>query len=70
MKFDKSRLIGVGRGPGTRESGDYLTQLWFTQDDKSVVVATYYEDCELRLSRTESMNDMKNAAYAVSPPKL
>ena len=70
MKLDGSRLVGVGKEPSALGSGGYLTQLWFAQDDHSVVVATYYEDCELKLSRESSIANMHNAAYAVASPKM
>jgi hypothetical protein len=70
MKFDRSRLIGVGHEPGTRESGDYGTHLWFAQDNHSVLDAAIYEDCEIKLYPGASRADMKNAAYTPSPPKL
>jgi hypothetical protein len=70
MKFDSSRLVGVGHEPGARESGEYATHLWFVQDNHSVLDAAIYEDCDIKLYGGASRDDMKNAAYTPSPPKL
>ena len=70
MKLSWERLVGVGPNEQPRESGDYLTQLWFVQDDKSLTVANDFEDCELKFSPGASFDEMKNAAYRVYPPKF
>jgi hypothetical protein len=67
--LSKDRLLGVGRSGGPRGSGDDVIQLWFRQDDGTVIDASVYQDCEIKYSIGRS-EDLKNAAYPVKPAKF
>lgn len=69
MQLSNDRLIGVGRTKYPKGS-DNLIQLWFLQDDGTVTVASYYEDCDLKFSPGAPRSDMNRAAYTVQPPQL
>lgn len=68
MRLSRERLIGVGRS-NYAKGRDNVIQLWFLQDDGTLTVASYFEDCDLTFSPNNTRSSMVNAAYAVKPPR-
>jgi hypothetical protein len=66
MKLSPKRVVGIGRTGYPRGEGN-LTQVWFRQDDGTLTVTNYYEDCALKFGRAAA-NDISNAAYPVHAP--
>lgn len=64
MQFAAARLKGVGHG------GQGLIQLWFTQDDHTLTVATLSNDCLVQFRPGLAPDAIDQAAIATAPPKL
>jgi hypothetical protein len=68
MQFSKARTRGIGRNTQAKDSGQALTQLWFSQDDRTATVATLLEDCRLSFRPNLTPDAIKQAAIPASPP--
>jgi len=70
MQFSKARTLGLGRNAQAKDSGQALTQLWFSQDDHTVTVATLLEDCRLSFRPNLTPDAIKQAAIPAATPKF
>ncbi len=68
MRFSKARTLGVGRNAAAKDSGHALTQLWFSQYDHTVTVATLLADCSLSFRPNLTPDAIKQAAIPAAPP--
>jgi hypothetical protein len=67
--MDRSRVLGIGRNEKSRDSGKYLTEIWFNQDDHTVTVATLSQTCELNLRPGLAAESIRDAAYPTKPAR-
>jgi hypothetical protein len=65
-----ARVVGVGRNSSNKGDGKGLTQVWFTQDDHTLTVATLTEDCQLQLRPGLAADAIKQAAIPVHAPNF
>jgi hypothetical protein len=70
MQFSPTRVAGVGRNRSDKGDGKGLTQVWFTQDDHTLTVATLTEDCQLQFRPGLAADAVKQAAIPVHPPNF
>ena len=70
MQFSPIRVAGIGRSGGARGDGKALTQVWFTQDDKTLTVATLTEACDLQFRPGLSADAIQQAAIPVHKPNF
>lgn len=70
MQFSPTRVAGVGRNRSDKGDGKGLTQVWFTQDDHTVTVATLTEDCHMQLRPGLDPEAIKQAAIPVHQPNF
>lgn len=70
MQFSPTRVVGVGRNRSDKGDGKGLTQVWFTQDDHTVTVATLTEDCRLQFRPGLDPAAVKQAAIPVHAPNF
>ena len=70
MKFSGARVVGVGRNRSDKGDGKGLTQVWFTQDDHTLTVATLTEDCQLQFRPGLDPAAVKQAAIPVHAPNF
>ena len=66
-QFSQGRVVGIGRNAETKDSGKGLTQIWFSQDDHTVTVATLAADCAMMLRPGLDPEAIKSAAIEVRP---
>ncbi len=66
-QFAQSRVLGIGRNTATKDSGKGLTQVWFSQDDRTLTVATLTQDCSLLLRPGLDPEAIKSAAIEARP---
>jgi hypothetical protein len=70
MQFSPIRVAGIGRSGGAKGDGKALTQVWFTQDDKTLTVATLTEACDLQFRPGLSADAIQQAAIPVHRPNF
>jgi hypothetical protein len=70
MQFTATRVIGVGRNSSNKGDGKGLTQVWFTQDDHTLTVATLTESCQLQFRPGLAADAVKQAAIPVHQPNF
>jgi hypothetical protein len=70
MQFSGARVAGIGRSTGKKGDGRALTQVWFTQDDKTLTVATLTEACDLQFRPGLAADAIKQAAIPVHQPNF
>ena len=70
MQFASTRVVGVGRNRSDKGDGKGLTQVWFSQDDHTVTVATLTEDCQLQFRPGLAADAVKQAAIPVHAPNF
>jgi hypothetical protein len=70
MQFATTRVVGVGRNRSDKGDGKGLTQVWFTQDDHTLTVATLTEDCQLQFRPGLAADSIKQAAIPVHAPNF
>jgi hypothetical protein len=70
MQFSDQRVAGIGRSTGDKGDGKALTQVWFTQDDHTVTVATITEACDLQFRPGLAPDALKQAAIPVHQPNF
>jgi hypothetical protein len=70
MQFSPTRVVGVGRNRSDKGDGKGLTQVWFTQDDHTLTVATLTEDCQLQFRPGLDPAAVKQAAIPVHAPNF
>jgi hypothetical protein len=70
MKFSEARVVGVGRNRSDKGDGKGLTQVWFTQDDHTLTVATLTEDCQLQFRPGLDPSAVKQAVIPVHSPNF
>ena len=70
MQFAATRVAGVGRNRSDKGDGKGLTQVWFTQDDHTLTVATLTEDCQLQFRPGLAADSIKQAAIPVHAPNF
>ena len=70
MQFTTNRVVGVGRNRSDKGDGKGLTQVWFTQDDHTLTVATLTEDCQLQFRPGLAPDAVKQAAIPVHQPNF
>jgi hypothetical protein len=70
MQFSPLRVAGIGRSGGTKGDGKALTQVWFTQDDKTLTVATLTEACDLQFRSGVAADAIQQAAIPVHRPNF
>jgi hypothetical protein len=70
MMFAPSRVLGVGRNGKPKNSGQAFTQFWFSQDDRTLTVATLMQDCKISYRPGITPDAIKDAATPVSPPRF
>ena len=70
MRFSNARVVGVGRNTGTKGDGKAITQVWFSQDDHTLTVATLTEACDLQFRPGLSPDAIKQAAIPVHAPNF
>jgi hypothetical protein len=70
MQFSATRVVGVGRNSSNKGDGKGLTQVWFTQDDHTLTVATLTEDCKLQFRPGLAADAVKQAAIPVHKPNF
>jgi hypothetical protein len=68
MKLGFERVAGIGRNRAAKGEGLYVTQVWFRQDDGTMIVASYYEDGDLKFSPSATREEMAHAVYAPHAP--
>jgi hypothetical protein len=70
MQFNVQRIVGVGRGPGRKGDAKALTQVWYSQDDHTLTVATITEDCAIQFRPGLAADAVKQAAIPTRPPNF
>ena len=71
MQFSPAaRVVGVGRNSSNKGDGKGLTQVWFTQDDHTLTVATLTEDCQLQFRPGLAADAIKQAAIPAHAPNF
>ena len=70
MQFSSTRVAGVGRNRSDKGDGKGLTQVWFTQDDHTLTVATLTEDCQLQFRPGLAADAIKQAAIPAHAPNF
>ena len=70
MQLSAARVAGIGRSTGTKGDGKAMTQIWFTQDDHTLTVATLSEACDLQFRPGVSADALKQAAIPVHAPNF
>ena len=70
MQFSGARVVGVGRSAGAKGDGKALTQVWFSQDDHTLTVATLTEACDLQFRPGVAGDAIKQAAIPTKPPNF
>jgi hypothetical protein len=70
MQLSPTRVTAIGRSPGAKGDGKAITQVWFTQDDHTVTVATLTERCELQFRPNLTPEAMKQAAIPIHAPNF
>jgi hypothetical protein len=70
MQFSPTRVVGVGRNRSDKGDGKGLTQVWFTQDDHTVTVATLTEACDLQFRPGLTPDAIKQAVIPVHAPNF
>ena len=70
MQFSAARVIGIGRSTGVKGDGKAMTQVWFSQDDHTLTVATLTEACDLQFRPGLSQDAIKQAAIPVHAPNF
>jgi hypothetical protein len=70
MQFSPIRVAGIGRSGGAKGDGKALTQVWFTQDDKTLTVATLTEGCDLQFRPGLAADAIQQAAIPVHAPNF
>jgi hypothetical protein len=70
MQLSATRVVGIGRSSGTKGDGKAMTQIWFSQDDKTVTLATLTESCELQFRPGVDPEAVKQAAIPVHAPNF
>jgi len=70
MQFSPARVVGVGRNHSDKGDGQGLTQVWFSQDDHTLTVATLTEDCRLQFRPGLAPDAVTQAAIPVHKPNF
>jgi hypothetical protein len=70
MQLNNARVVGIGRSTGTKGDGKAMTQVWFSQDDHTLTVATLTEACDLQFRPGLSADAIKQAAIPVHSPNF
>ena len=70
MQFSAARVVGIGRSTGTKGDGKAMTQVWFSQDDHTLTVATLTEACDLQFRSGLDPEAVKQAAIPVHQPNF
>ncbi|MEI9890332.1 MAG: hypothetical protein WDN45_06625 [Caulobacteraceae bacterium] len=70
MQFAPTRVAGVGRNRSDKGDGKGLTQVWFSQDDHTLTVATLTEDCQLQFRPGLAADAVRQAAIPVHAPNF
>ena len=70
MQLSAARVVGIGRSSGTKGDGKAMTQVWFSQDDHTITVATLSEACDLDFRPGVSPDAIKQAAIPVHAPNF
>jgi Flp pilus assembly protein CpaB len=68
MALSRARVLGIGRSADAKESGKAVTQVWFSQDDRTLTVAALLEDCTLSFRPNLAPDAIKQAAYPAAAP--
>jgi hypothetical protein len=68
MALSRARVLGIGRSADARDSGKALAQVWFSQDDRTLTVATLLQDCTLSFRPNLAPDAIKQAAYPAAAP--
>jgi hypothetical protein len=68
MTLSRTRVLGIGRNADAKDSGRALTQVWFSQDDHTLTVATLLQDCTLSFRPNLAPDAVKQAAYPAAAP--
>ncbi len=70
MQLSTIRVVGVGRSTGAKGDGKAITQVWFSQDDHTVTVATLTEACDLQFRPGLIPDAMKQAVIPIHMPNF
>jgi hypothetical protein len=70
MQLAAARVAGIGRSTGAKGDGKALTQVWFSQDDHTLTVATLTEACDLQFRPGLAPAAIKQAAIPVHTPNF
>jgi hypothetical protein len=70
MQLSNGRVAGIGRSTGAKGDGKAITQVWFSQDDHTLTVATLTEACDLQFRPGLSPDAIKQAAIPVHAPNF
>jgi hypothetical protein len=70
MQLSAARVVGIGRSTGTKGDGKATTQIWFSQDDHTLTVATLSEACDLQFRPGVSPDAVKEAVVPVHAPNF
>ena len=70
MALSRARVLGIGRSADAKDSGKALTQVWFSQDDRTLTVATLTEACDLQFRPNVAPDAIKQAAYPAAAPRF
>jgi hypothetical protein len=70
MALSRARVLVIGRSADAKNSGKALTQMWFSQDDHTLTVATLLEDCTLSFRPNLAPDAIKQAAYPAAAPRF
>jgi hypothetical protein len=68
MALSRARVLGIGRSAEAKDSGKGVTQLWFSQDDRTLTVAILMQDCALSFRPNLAPDAIKQAAYPATAP--
>ena len=68
MALSRARVLGIGRSTDPKDSGKAVTQVWFSQDDRTLTVATLTEACDLQFRPNLAPDAIKQAAYLAAAP--
>jgi hypothetical protein len=70
MQLSAARVLGIGRSGGLKGDGKAMTQVWFSQDDHTLTVATLTEACDLQFRPNLAPDAIKQAAIPVHTPNF
>ncbi|MDB5461403.1 MAG: hypothetical protein JWO72_3144 [Caulobacteraceae bacterium] len=70
MQLTPARVSGIGRSTGAKGDGKALTQVWFSQDDTTLTVATLTEACDLQFRPGLAADAIQQAAIPVHKPNF